>query len=96
MGKPSLVNMPLAISTTSWLDLAVKVLCSFLNILYGPVRIEAAAVWNLEFYPTLSCVVQAQRPLTVFLVAESAEHLLPRLSVGSWQQHAQDGGHAVW
>lgn len=42
MGKPFWLNMALAISTTSWLDLAVKALCSFLNILYGPAQIKSA------------------------------------------------------
>lgn len=62
MGKPSLANMPLAISTTSWLDLAVKVLCSFLSILYGPVRTEAAAVWDLAFCLTLKDTTCTSKP----------------------------------
>lgn len=32
-GKPSWLNITLAIKTRSWLDLAVKVLCSFFSIL---------------------------------------------------------------
>ena len=32
---------------------------------------------------------------TVLLVAECSEKLSPSLCMGSWNEHAQDGGHTV-
>lgn len=91
MGKPSLVNMALAISNESWLALAVKVLCSFFSILYGPAQIKSVPV----YFRFASVKCSLSRGSTVFLVAESSEDLLPSLSVSTWEQHSKDRGYTV-